>query len=522
MEQPPWAAYLAVALATVFFLKAVLHRSRRVYNLPPGPKPWPIIGNLNLLGELPHRSMHELSKRYGPLMQLRFGSLPVVVGSSAEMAKLFLKTHDAAFCDRPKFAVGKHIAYGYSDMLWASYGAYLRQARKIFATEVFSPKRLESLEHIRDEEVRVMLRDIRAAAAASGHATVQLRHYLKMATLGVICRIVLGKKYIVEEEADGEGGPPPATSPAEFLAMVDEFFFLGGVFNIGDFVPWLDWLDLQGYIRRMKRSRQMVDRLLDRVLDEHNDRRHHEGEKFVAKDMVDVLLHLAHDPNLEVQLSRDNVKALTQDLIAGGTDTSSITVEWAISELLKNPGHFAKATEELDRVVGRDRLVTERDLPNLPYIEAIIIETMRLHPVAPMLAPHLGREDVSVGGYDIPAGTVVLLNVWSICRAPALWDAPEEFRPERFTESKVDVRGQNFELIPFGSGRRMCPGYSLALKVMQLSLANLLHGFAWRLPDGVTEEELSMEETYLLAVPRKVPLEAVVEPRLPARLYTGA
>ncbi|CAN6174471.1 unnamed protein product [Urochloa humidicola] len=238
--------------------------------------------------------------------------------------------------------------------------------------------------------------------------------------------------------------------------------------------------------------------------------------------MVDVLLQLADDPSLEVPLSRDNVKAITQDLIIGATDTSANTMEWALSELLKNPKILAKATEELNSVIGLDRLATERDLPDLPYIEAILKETMRVHPASPMLAPHLAREDTRVDGYDILAGTVVFVNMWGIGRDPAVWDAPEEFRPERFLESKIDMRGQDFELLPFGSGRRMCPGYSLALRVMALGLANLIHGFAWRLPEGVTAEELSMEETFLLAVPRKFLLEAMVEPRLPAHLYMGA
>jgi cytochrome P450 len=213
---------------------------------------------------------------------------------------------------------------------------------------------------------------------------------------------------------------------------------------------------------------------------------------------------------------------VVQDLIAGGTDTSAITVEWAISELLRKPEILAKATEELDRVVGRGRLVTETDMTSLPYVEAIVKETMRVHPVAPLLAPHVAREDASVGGYDIPAGTRVLVNVWTIARDPALWDSPEEFMPERFIGSKIDVKGQDFELLPFGSGRRMCPGYSLGLRVIQVSLANLLHGFAWRLPDGMTKEQLSMEEIFGLSTPRKFPLEVVVEPKLPADLYVSA
>lgn len=515
MELPPWASFLGVVLATVLFLKAVFRRSRRVYNLPPGPKPWPVIGNLNLMGALPHRSIHELSKQYGQLMYLRFGSFPVVVGSSVQMAKFFLKTHDVVFTDRPKTAAGKYTTYNYSDITWSPYGAYWRQARKMCLTELFSAKRLESYEYIRSEEVRALLRDLHKASGR----VVMLKDYLSTVSLNVITRMVLGKKYL-DKEVAAEGGS--VTTPEEFKWMLDELFLLNGVLNIGDSIPWLDWLDLQGYIKRMKKLSKMFDRFLEHVVDEHNDQRRREGENFVAKDMVDVLLQIASDPNLEVKLNREGVKAFTQDLIAGGTESSAVTVEWAISELLKKPEVFAKATEELDNVVGRGRWVTEKDIPHLPYVEAIVKETMRMHPVAPMLVPRLSREDASVGGYDIPAGTRVLVSVWSIGRDPTLWDAPEEFMPERFLGSKIDVKGQDFELLPFGSGRRMCPGYSLGLKVIEVSLANLLHGFAWRLPDGVKREQLSMEEIFGLSTPRKFPLEAVVEPKLPAHLYTGA
>jgi len=211
-----------------------------------------------------------------------------------------------------------------------------------------------------------------------------------------------------------------------------------------------------------------------------------------------------------------------QDLIAGGTDSSAVTIEWAISELLRKPEVLAKATEELDSVIGHGRLVTEQDIPNLPYLEAIVKETMRLHPVTPLLAPRLSREDASTGSYDIPAGTLVFVNVWAIGRDPAVWgDDTEVFRPERFVGSGVDVKGQDLELLPFGSGRRMCPGYVLGLKMVQVTLANLLHAFAWRLPDGVAAEKLSMQEKFGLAVPRLVPPEAVAVPRLPAHLYAG-
>lgn len=206
-------------------------------------------------------------------------------------------------------------------------------------------------------------------------------------------------------------------------------------------------------------------------------------------------------------------------MIAGGTESSAVTVEWAISELLKRPEIIKKATEELDRVIGRERWVEEKEIQTLPYIEAIVKETMRLHPVAPMLVPRQTREDVTINGYDIPAGTRVLVNVWTIAHDPAVWENPDEFRPERFLEKSIDVKGHDFELLPFGSGRRMCPGYNLGLKVIQVSLANLLHGFNWRLPDGMKNADLSMEEIFGLSTPKKDPLQAVVEPRLATHLY---
>ncbi|GJM98689.1 hypothetical protein PR202_ga15719 [Eleusine coracana subsp. coracana] len=505
---PPWASVLAVVLATFLFLGAVFGRRRRPSMNLPGPKPWPVIGNFNLLGSLPHRSLNALSKQYGPLMRVHFGSFPVVVASSVDTAKFFLKTHDAAFIDRPKMAAGKYTTYNYSNI-----GCW-RQARKLCADELLSARRIDAFEHVRREEVRALVRDLHASAGR----VITLKEHLSTTSLNIITRMVLGRKY-ADKAGVASGGAVKTWK--EFRWMLDELFLLNGVLNIGDWIPWLAWLDLQGYVRRMKQVGKMFDRFMENVLEEHDERRRREGDAFVVKDMVDRLLQLADDPNLEVKLTRDRVKGFTQDLIAGGTESAAVIAEWAISELLKNPETLAKATEELDRVIGRDRWVTEKDIPHLPYIETIIKETMRLHIVAPMLSPRLSREETSVNGYTIPAGTIVLVNVWTIGRDPELWDAPEEFRPERFIGSKIDVKGQDFELLPFGSGRWTCPGYSLGLKVIQVSLANLLHGFEWKLPHGVTKEELNMEEIFGLSTPRKFPLQAVAEPRLAPHLYTA-
>ncbi|KAJ6805064.1 putative cytochrome P450 71A1 [Iris pallida] len=460
------------------------------------------------MGSLPHRSIDALSKKYGHIMYLKFGSCPVFVGSSVAAAKFFLKTHDLSFVSRPRTAAGRYTTYNYSDITWSPYGAYWRQARKICLTELFSARRLDSFEYIRVEELRRLLRDL----FASSSSTVVLKDFLSTLSLNVISRMVLGKNYLQAEEG-------AVVTPEEFKTMLDELFFLNGVINVGDWIPSVRLLDLQGYVKRMKVLSRKFDRFLEHVVDEHNARRAAEGEGFVAKDMVDVLLQLADDPGLEIKLSRNGVKAFSQDMIAGGTESSAVTVEWALAELLRRPEILAKATEELDRVVGRERWVEERDMHNLPYIESIVKETMRLHPVAPMLVPRMSREDTSFEGYHLPAGSLVLVNVWTIGRDPEVWPQPDQFRPERFVGRDIDVKGQDFELLPFGSGRRMCPGYNLGLKLIQASLANLLHGFEWRLPEGTTKEGLNMEEVFGLSTPKKEPLEVVVEPRLPAHMY---
>lgn len=503
----PILAAVCLAALSLFLLGRVLHR--RKLNLPPGPKPWPVIGNLNLIGSLPHQSLHQLSQKYGPLMHLRFGSQSVVVGSSVELAKTFLKTMDLNFACRPKTAAGKYTTYNYSDITWSPYGPYWRQARKMCLMELFSVKRLESYEYIRTEEMSSLLRDL----CESARKPLYLKDHLSTVSLNVISRMVLGKRYTDESKGS-------IVSPDEFKRMLDELFFLNGVINIGDLIPYVGFMDLQGYVKRMKIVSKKFDRFLEHVLDEHTARRRKGVQNDVSKDMVDVLLDLSEDPTLEVKLERHGVKAFTQDLLAGGTESSAVTVEWAISELLKKPEIFGKATEELDRVIGQNRWVQETDIPGLPYIDAIVKETMRLHPVAPMLVPRLAREDCKVTGYDVLKGTQVLVNVWTIGRDPSLWENPTEFCPDRFIGKSIDVKGHDFELLPFGSGRRMCPGYSLGLKVIQNSLANLLHGFNWRLPDKMQPEDLNMEEIFGLSTPRKIPLVVVGEPRLPLELYS--
>ncbi|CAL5376780.1 unnamed protein product [Camellia sinensis] len=501
METHSWIVLAMAWLATLAIISKVFNYRHRQRTSPPGPKPWPIIGNLNLIGPLPHQSLHKLSQKYGHLMQLKFGSYSIVVASSAEMAKQFLKTHDHIFTSRSAIAAGKYTTYNYSNITWSPYGPYWRQGRKIFLTELFSTKRLESYEYIRVEERQAFIFQL---FALSGKP-IMLRGHISRMTLmvclargfgegfgkgkgkgviSVMSRIVLGKRYISESLHEKS-----VLTVEEFQEMLDELFFLNGVVNVGDWISWINFLDLQGYVKRMKALSKKFERFHDLVLGEHIATKEEERD-FVAKDMVDVLLQLLDDPNLEIKLNGDSVKVFILDLIAGGTDTSAITLEWAMFELLKKPDLINKATKELDchdpkppligwcrdgQVIGRERWVDEKDFPQLPYLDAIVKETMRLQPVVVLLASHLALEDCKVAGYDIRKRTRVFINTWSLGRDPTIWDAPEKFCPERFLGKEIDVRGQSFELLPFGSGRRMCPGYSLGLKMIRSILANMLH-----------------------------------------------
>ncbi|XP_049369148.1 trimethyltridecatetraene synthase-like [Solanum verrucosum] len=495
-------------LALAFVLKIFSHPKRK---LPPGPMPWPIIGNLNLLGSLPHVSFHHLSQKYGDLMLLKFGSKPVLVASSPEMAKEILKTHDTIFASRPPLAAGKYTSFNYSDMLWAPYGAYWRQARKIYLTEIFSPKRLDSLEYIRVEEGRTLI----SRLFPHSGKPILLKDHLPRFTLRTISRIAMSDKYC----SDQSNSDTSIATLERLQWMLDEWLVLGGVMNLGDWIPLFSWFDLQGYVRQMKALGKNFTQFYKYVIDDHNATKMQTTGDFVPKDMVDALLHLSNDPNLEVKLTSDHMMGLINNLLAGGTDTAAATIEWTFQELLRRPNIIDKARQELDRAIGKERWVEEEDFSKLPYIDAIIKESFRLHPLCALLPPHYSIEDCKTAGYDIPKGTIVYVNAWSLGRNSKYWDRAEEFIPERFIENNIDVKGQNFALLPFGSGKRRCPGYSLGMKVVRTTMANLLHGFNWNLTGDMRPEDISMEEMYGLSTHPKKPITVIMEPRLPLHLY---
>jgi len=494
--------YVKFASALLFVVLVAAWSKKRKGRLPPGPFPLPIIGNLHMLGALPHRALAALSMKHGPLMSLRLGSVLTLVVSSPEVAREFLKTHDQLFANKPPSAAAKHLSFNFSDFGFTSYSPYWRQLRKLCSLELLSSRRLDYFRFIREEEVSTMIRSI---VNSDDSRPLNINQTLASLGTAIICRMAFGRKY---SDQDLRG----------FSSMVRESFFLLGSFNIGDYIPYLDWMDLQGLNRRLKKLQKTQEHLLEKVIDEHIAR----NDPNITHDLVDILLAASADKDREFQISRDGIKGVLFDMLLGGSDTAATAIEWAMSEALRNPPVMKKLQDELERVVGLGRMVCESDLPRLVYLQAVVKETLRLYAPGPFLTRYLSAQSCNVLGYEIPHNTLVLVNIWAIGRNPMSWQDAGNFRPERFMEkvgSEVDANGdQNFGFLSFGAGRRGCPGQQLGTLVVEFGLAQLLHCFNWRLPlDDINREneELDMTEMFCGITLRKArELSAIPTPRL--------
>ncbi|KAG8661506.1 cytochrome P450 CYP736A12-like [Manihot esculenta] len=470
--------------------------------LPPGPPALPIIGNLYMLGSLPHRSLYRLSKKYGPIMSMRLGSIPAIVVSSPQAAELFLKTHDVVFASRPIIQASVYLFYGNKGMVFSEYGPYWRSIRKLCTLQLLSPSKIEYFAPMRMEEVRLLVNSLKKAAAAREAVDISLG--VGDLIRNMSCKLVFGEANIYE---------------FDLKLLIEEALNLTGAFNIADYVPFLGAFDLQGLKKRMKAFSKKMDKILEKIIDEH-EREAQWQKQQQTRDFVDVLLSLMNQPIASNDeslstLDRTNIKAILQDMIIGSFDTSAVTIEWTLTELLRHPSAMKRLQDELQSVVGLDKMVQEKDLSNLPYLDMVIKESLRLHPVGPLLIPRSCMEEIIIDGYHIPKKARIIVNAWGIGRDPDVWsDNAEEFLPERFAAKSIDIRGRDFEFLPFGSGRRGCPGMQLGLTVVRLVIAQLVHCFNWELPDGVLPGELDMSEVFGLSLPRASHLVVVPKYRL--------
>ncbi|KAH0688522.1 hypothetical protein KY284_019075 [Solanum tuberosum] len=466
--------------------------------LPPSPSKLPIIGNLHQLGSHPHRSLHKLSKKYGPVMLLHLGSKPVIVASSVDAARDILKTHDLIWATRPKSSIVDRLLYGSKDVGFSPFGEYWRQVRSIVVLHLLNNKRVQSLRYVREEETATMIGKIREGSDSSS-SVINLGDHLCSLTNNIISRVALGRIY-----NERESGIYAKNILAEFLQLL-------GTFNVGDYIPWLEWVNkITGLDTKVEKIAKKLDTFLETVIEEHiirNKKKEYSAGE--AKDFVDVLLEIQNGKETGFLLQRDSLKAILLDSFAAGTDTTHTALEWTMTELLRHPRAMETLQNEVRRLVQGKAEIKEDDLGNMHYLKAAIKESLRLHPPIPLLIPRESIKDVKLLGYHIPAKTEVIINAWSIGRDPLLWENPEEFRPERFLNSDIDVKGLNFELIPFGGGRRGCPGSTFAIMVNELALARIVHKFNLALPK---EEELDMTECTGITIRRKSPLLAIATP----------
>ncbi|KAL5820375.1 hypothetical protein ACOSQ3_022257 [Xanthoceras sorbifolium] len=345
--------------------------------------------------------------------------------------------------------------------------------------ELLSNHKINSFKSMRKEEVDILIEYVKEAAC-SGIA-VDLSAKVGALNADMTCRIVFGKKYM-EKEFDERG----------FKDVMEEVMELLATINLADYIPQIASLDLQGLRKRMKVVSKVFDEFLEKIIDEHV----HSKDDSITKDFVDLMLSFMGSEETEYRINREHIKAIISDMLAAGIDTSAATIEWTLSELIKYPRIMKKLQNELENVVGKDKMVEESDLDNLEYLDMVIKESLRFHPVAPLLVPHESREDCIINGFHIPKKSRIFINAWAIGRDPEAWNDPDNFYRERFAGSNIDLYGRDFQLLPFGSGRRSYAGMQLGLTVVRLVLAQLIHCFDWELPDGMVTAELDMIEHF--------------------------
>ncbi|XP_050380060.1 desmethyl-deoxy-podophyllotoxin synthase-like [Argentina anserina] len=469
------------------------NESNPILKSPPGPWKLPVIGNLHQLAAgnpLPHHALRDLAKKHGPIMHLKLGQLEVIVISSSKAAEEVLKTHELTFSQRPRVLAVEVMSFAQSSIVFAPYGDYWREMRKICVLNLFNAKRVQCFRSIREEEVSNLIESI-SASSMGLTPTINLSATISSLTNVIVSRAALGGK---------------CRNAKEFTSLLEKATQLAAGFDIPDLFPSLRFLGyITGTIPSMKKMRNKLGTILESIINEHKESKKNEKSE---EDFVDVLLKLQESK--EVVLTTNQIKDVIMDIFSAGSETTATAIEWAMSELMRNPRVMNKAQAELRKT----KLEEAADVQNLDYLKAVVKETLRLHPPAPLL-PRESRERCKISGYELPEKAKVIINEWAIGRDPESWVDAESFKPERFlhgSESDLDFKGFDFEFIPFGAGRRICPGISFGVPIIELALSKLLYHFDWELGNETKPEELDMSETFGVSCRRKHDLYVIATP----------
>ncbi|KAH7852690.1 hypothetical protein Vadar_027939 [Vaccinium darrowii] len=482
--------YLLLTITLFQVFHSLVRHSKTRSKLPPGPAPVPVIGNLLKLGDKPHKSLAELAKTHGPIMSLKLGQITTVVISSPALAKEVLQKQDLAFSTRfiPNALQAKeHCKYS---VAWLPVPNQWRSLRKIINSNIFSGGRLDANQTLRQQKVEELIAYV--GKCCEDGVAVDIGRAAFTTSLNFLSNTIFSVD-LADISHD---------STREFRDLVTNVMLEAGKPNLVDYFPVLAKIDPQGIRQRLTVHFGKLLDLFGGLIDERLKLRNLQKAN-AENDVMDILLNRSHE------IDKTHIKSLFLDLFVAGTDTTSSTIEWAMAELLQNPENLKRAKAELEQRIGKGKLIQESDISELPYLRAIVKEAMRIHPAVPLLLPRTVETDVEVYGYTVPMGSQVLVNAWAIGKDPSIWKHPTTFMPERFLESEVDVRGQDFELIPFGAGRRICPGLPLAIRMVPVVLGSLINSFDWKLEGGIAPEELDMEDKFGITLQKAQPLRAI-------------
>ncbi|KAJ3702794.1 hypothetical protein LUZ61_006499 [Rhynchospora tenuis] len=429
-------ALLLFVLALKLLYKKKTTKIQSKLRLPPGPWTLPFIGSLHHLvrSKLPHRTLRDLAQSHGPVMLLRAGQTDLVIITSKEAAQEVMKTQDANFSDRPLLFTANMCNSG-CDIVFSN-GPYWRQLRRICANGLLSSKKVKFLSSIQHEEVNRMLKSL--STFSDEKSPVKLIEKVNNVANNIVARATFGGRCERKEV---------------LLKALKEVLEQISWFSLSDFFPSLSQMDVKIKTKSL-RTYRILDTLMEEIVQEHVEMQKQQqinNKDDIDDNLVNVLIKAMEDDNAGLAITFNSVKAVIIDMFSGGIDTTATTIEWTMAELVKHPEIMAKVQAEIRHVVGEKTDLNENDIIKLIYLKLVIKETLRLHPPLPLLLPRLCNETSRILGYSIPSGARVIINGWALGRDPESWSDADKFIPERFEEPRVDLKGNNFEFIPFGA-----------------------------------------------------------------------
>nr|XP_028955397.1 trans-cinnamate 4-monooxygenase-like [Malus domestica] len=452
------------------------------FKLPLGPMPVPVFGNWLQVGDdLNHRNLSDLARKFGDCFLLRMGQRNLVVVSSTELAKEVLHTQGVEFGSRTRNVVVDIFTGKGQDMVFTVYGEHWRKMRRIMTVPFFTNKVVQQYRQGWESEAAAVVEDVKKHPEAATSGMV-LRKRLQLMMYNNVYKIMFDRRFESEEDPLFVKLKRSNGDRSQLAQSFD--------YNYGDFIPILRPF-LRGYLKICKEVTEKRMLLFkDHFIDE---RKKHTSTQATTDEGLKCAIDHILEAKQKGEINEDNIYHIVDNVNAAAIETTMWSMEWGIAELVNHPEIQKKLREELDAVLGRGVQITEPDIQKLPYLQAVIKETLRLRMAIPLLVPHMNLQDAKLGGFDIPAESKILVNAWWLANNPTLWKKPEEFRPERFLEeeSKVETNGNDFRYLPFGVGRRSCPGIILALPILGITIGRLVQNFELLPPPGQSKIDTS-------------------------------